>query len=95
MSENLSKKPNEKLFEMKKRKNGVGQFRFVKEGDVWYWDMLHKQSEQEKKSSIVKSLPLPDVNLDKCNTLKECLDAIAKHRGSDWVGQIYVDIMAS
>ena len=95
MSENKSKKANEKIFEMQKRNGGIAKFRFVKEGRVWYWDMLHKRSEQDKKLGIVKSLPLPDVNLDKCNTLKDCFDAIAKYRGSDWVGQIYADVMAS
>lgn len=86
---------NEKVFELKKRNGEVAKFRFVREGSTWYWDMLHKQSKQEEESGIVKSLPLPDVNLDKCNTLKECLDAIAKYRSSNWVGQIYADVMAS
>jgi len=77
------------------RIGGVAKFRFVKEGGVWYWDMLHKQTGQEKKQGVVKALPLPDVDLDNCNTLKECFDAIAKRRGEDWVGQIFADAMRS
>lgn len=80
---------------MTKRDGSKAKFRFVKEGGVWYWDIPHKTSESEKKRGLVSSLPLPDVNLDKCGTLKACFDAIAKQRSEQWVGQIYADIMVS
>lgn len=96
MSENLSKTPQtEKLFEMTKRDRSKAQFRFVREEGVWYWDIPHKTLETEKKLGLVASLLLPDVNLDKCETLKACFDAIAQQRSEQWVGQIYADIMTS
>lgn len=80
---------------MKKMKGGKAQFTFVKEEGVWYWDIPHKTPEVVKKKGIVYALPLPDVDLDNCSTLKECFDAIAKKRSEAWVGQIFTDIMHS
>lgn len=95
MSENLSKSKNEKLFSMKKRDGSKAEFRFIKQDGIWYWDIPHKQLKIKKRPGTVPSLPLPDVNLDKCDTLKDCFDAISKQRGTKWVGEIYADIMAS
>jgi len=95
MTENLSKDKNRKVFEMKKRTGDTAQFTFVKEEGVWFWEIPHKQGTELKKHGIMPSLPLPDVDLDNCNTLKECFDAIAKKRGELWVGQIFADIMHS
>jgi len=95
MSENLSKTPEtEKLFEMTRRNKSKAQFRFIKDGGVWYWDLPHKTPEVVKKKGLVYALPLPDITLDDCGTLRECLDTIAKKRGENWVGQVFVDIMA-
>lgn len=97
MSENLSKKKDEKLFEMKKypTMSGVAKFRFTKENGVWYWDLLHKQTDVEKNQGVIASLPLPGIDLDECDTLKKCFDVIAKYRGEAWVGQIFTNIMHS
>lgn len=93
MSENLSQDKDIKLFEMKKRDGKIAQFRFVKQDNVWYWDILHKK--MGALSGCVPSLPLPDIALDSCNSLKECFNAIAQKRGYNWVGEIYADIMAT
>ena len=87
MSENLSKTPErEKLFELSRRDGSKAIFRFDKEDNVWYLNIPHKG----KGASI----PLPDLNFDNCQTLKDCLDLMAKSfRGEKWVAQVYMDIM--
>ena len=81
---------DEKVFELKKRDGSKAEFRFTKQEGVWYWDLPHKATKM-----VMPSLPLPDVNLDECDTLKKCLDAVAEKRKEDWVAQVYADIMKS
>ena len=81
-----------KTFKMKRRDGSEAEFRYVKQDGVWYWDITWK--DLGAMPNATPSLPLPDVNLDKCESLKECFDAIAKKRGENWVGQIFVDAMA-
>jgi hypothetical protein len=81
-----------KEFECPRRDGTKAKFVFEKpEGSVWYWDI--PQHIISSFPDHIASLPLPDVNLDKANTLKECLDLIAKKRGQDWVGQVVVDLL--
>lgn len=72
-----------KEFDCPRRDGTKAKFVFVKpDGSVWYWDVVDG-----------KSLPLPDVNLNKAENLKECLDLISEKRGKDWVGQVVVDLL--
>jgi len=82
-----------KEFDMARRDGTTAKFVFVKPaGSVWYWDMPeHLRSGAPKGHTV--SLPLPDVDLDKADSLKVCLDLIGKIRGQDWVGQIVVDLL--
>lgn len=81
-----------KEFRMKRRDGTQARFIFVKpEGSVWYWDIPEKVASVPEGG--VASLPLPDVNLDKAKTVKECLDLVAKKRGDDWVGQVVADLL--
>jgi len=88
----LEMKIIEKIFKDLTRRDGSkAEFRFTKQEGVWYWDLPHKTKEGKQP---MPSLPLPDVELDNHKSLKECLAAIAKERGENWVGQVYSDIMA-
>jgi len=80
----------QKKFAMKKRNGADAEFVFTKVGGIWYWDLPHKTAEM---GGTMPSLPLPDVSLDRCQTLKDCLDSIGTQRSPDWVGQVYADIM--
>jgi len=81
---------------MKRRDKTEVEFRFVNQDGVWYWDITWKV--RGKKLGAIPgctpSLPLPDINLDKCSTLKECFNAISQKRGEDWIGEVYADAMA-
>ncbi len=79
-----------KEFEMPRMDGTKAKVVFVKpEGSVWYLDIpKHLVESFEGRTA---SLPLPDVDLDKAETLKDCLDLIAEKRSQDWVGQIVVD----
>lgn len=81
-----------KEFEVPRRDGKKAKFIFVKpKGSIWYWDL--PKEIKDIGEGYVASLPLPDVNLDKAKTLKECLDLIGKQRGEEWVGQVVVDLL--
>lgn len=83
---------NRKEFEVPRRDGTKAKFVFVKpEGSVWHWDL--PEHIRDAPEGNVASLPLPDVNLDNANTVKECLDLIGQKRGQDWVGQVVVDLL--
>lgn len=77
---------------MTRRDGSKVEFRFVNQDGVWYWDILWKV-----RGGVMPggqpSIPLPDVELKGCNSLKECFDAISKKRGEQWVGKIFADAM--
>jgi len=80
-----------KEFQVPKRNGTKAKFSFVKQNGVWFWD-LPKEVLSAPMGSVA-SLPLPDVDLDKAESVKECLDLIGKKRGEDWVGQVVVDLL--
>jgi len=85
-------KEQRKEFEVIKRDGSKATFVFVKpKNSVWYWNLLHSTSEEEAKRLGVRSLPLPDIELDKAYCLRDALDLIAAKRGDEWVGQIVAD----
>lgn len=78
-------------YEVPRRDGTKAKFTFVKQDDVWFWD-LPKHIRQSPKGTTA-SLPLPDIDLDKAETLKECLNLIGKKRSEEWVGQVVVDLL--
>ena len=75
-----------KEFEVPKRDGTKAKFIFSKnewdKSGIWYWDLPDG-----------KSLPLPDMELEKTKELKEILDLIGKQRSQEWVGQVIVDLL--
>jgi len=57
-------------------------------GSVWYWNLP-----LEKDGTRKGSVPLVGVELKGANTLKECLDLIAKVRDEEWVGKMISDFL--
>ncbi len=81
-----------KEFDCPRMDGTKAKFVFVKpDGSVWHLDI--PKHIRESFEGHTASLPLPDVDLDKAETLKECLDLIGEKRGKDWVGQIVVDLL--
>jgi len=87
-------KEKRKVFKVDKGDGSIAEITFTKpKGSIWYWDLPHTTPKEEKETSGIRSLPLPDVELDNVKCLRDALDLIAAKRGTDWVGQVIIDCL--